>query len=332
MDRKTKVQSWYLDVTMLAKYWGSDRVYHHTAPINMTYGLYEALCAGPRRRARKPASPGTCANHRALKAGLAAIGIEYAAAGRASTADAQRRPRFPTGVDDAAVRKRLLRTIRHRDRRRARRLQRQGLAHRPDGLRLPAGECVPGPVGARAIARRAGVQVRAWRSVAAAASIASSESAAASSASRLARRFPRHCSAPLQSTCPLSSIFVHASRRSPWPSVVRPARYRHAGNAGLSATAGVLGPGADQVARRVPAAVGRGRGRSAGVLGEAGQGELHWFKPFTKALEWNEPFAKWFVGGKTNASYNCLDAHLAAGRGDRDRAHLGRRAGRHAAR
>ena len=39
-------------------------------------------------------------------------------------------------------------------------------------------------------------------------------------------------------------------------------------------------------------------------------GELHWFKPFDKVLEWNEPFAKWFVGGKTNASYNCLDAHL----------------------
>ena len=38
--------------------------------------------------------------------------------------------------------------------------------------------------------------------------------------------------------------------------------------------------------------------------------DLHWFEPFTKTLEWNEPFAKWFVGGKTNASYNCLDAHL----------------------
>ena len=43
LNRKTKVQSWYLDVSMLAKYWGSERVYHHTAPINMTYGLYEAL-------------------------------------------------------------------------------------------------------------------------------------------------------------------------------------------------------------------------------------------------------------------------------------------------
>jgi acetyl-CoA synthetase len=38
--------------------------------------------------------------------------------------------------------------------------------------------------------------------------------------------------------------------------------------------------------------------------------ELHWFKPFSKVLEWSEPFAKWFVGGQTNASYNCLDVHL----------------------
>ncbi len=44
---------------------------------------------------------------------------------------------------------------------------------------------------------------------------------------------------------------------------------------------------------------------------------LHWFEPFNKTLEWNLPMAKWFVGGKTNACYNCLDAHLAAGRGDR---------------
>ena len=37
---------------------------------------------------------------------------------------------------------------------------------------------------------------------------------------------------------------------------------------------------------------------------------LHWFKPFGKTLEWNFPFAKWFVGGTINASYNCLDRHL----------------------
>jgi len=39
-------------------------------------------------------------------------------------------------------------------------------------------------------------------------------------------------------------------------------------------------------------------------------GELHWFQPYEKVLEWDEPFAQWFVGGQTNVSYNCLDAHL----------------------
>lgn len=42
--------------------------------------------------------------------------------------------------------------------------------------------------------------------------------------------------------------------------------------------------------------------------------ELHWFEPYKQVLEWNEPFAKWFVGGKTNASYNCLDIHLTTWR------------------
>src|SRR5690606_24661583 len=41
--RKTKVQSWYLDVNLLASYWGEERVYHHTAPISMNYALHEAL-------------------------------------------------------------------------------------------------------------------------------------------------------------------------------------------------------------------------------------------------------------------------------------------------
>jgi acetyl-CoA synthetase len=50
-----------------------------------------------------------------------------------------------------------------------------------------------------------------------------------------------------------------------------------------------------------------------GFWGKLGH-ELHWFKPYTKVLEWNEPFAKWFVGGQTNASYNCLDAHLGTAR------------------
>jgi len=39
-------------------------------------------------------------------------------------------------------------------------------------------------------------------------------------------------------------------------------------------------------------------------------GELHWFKPYDKVLDWQCPFAKWFPGGQTNVSYNCLDIHL----------------------
>ena len=42
--------------------------------------------------------------------------------------------------------------------------------------------------------------------------------------------------------------------------------------------------------------------------------ELSWFKPFDQALEWKFPFAKWFLNGKLNASYNCLDRHLATAR------------------
>ena len=42
--------------------------------------------------------------------------------------------------------------------------------------------------------------------------------------------------------------------------------------------------------------------------------ELHWFTPWEKGLEWDEPFARWFVGGKTNVSYNCLDRHLGTHR------------------
>ena len=42
--------------------------------------------------------------------------------------------------------------------------------------------------------------------------------------------------------------------------------------------------------------------------------ELHWFEKWNKVLEWNLPFSKWFVGGKTNVSYNCLDRHLTTSR------------------
>src|SRR5215208_1856505 len=45
--------------------------------------------------------------------------------------------------------------------------------------------------------------------------------------------------------------------------------------------------------------------------------ELHWFKEWDRVLEWDPPFAQWFVGGKTNAAYNCLDAHVENGRADK---------------
>ncbi|MGD0134461.1 MAG: AMP-binding protein, partial [Bryobacteraceae bacterium] len=42
--------------------------------------------------------------------------------------------------------------------------------------------------------------------------------------------------------------------------------------------------------------------------------ELHWFKPWDRVLEWKLPFAKWFLGGELNVSYNCLDRHVATWR------------------
>src|SRR5947207_15732783 len=42
-----------------------------------------------------------------------------------------------------------------------------------------------------------------------------------------------------------------------------------------------------------------------------------WFEPFTKLYEWEPPYAKWYLGGKLNVSYNCVDRHVEAGRGDK---------------
>jgi len=44
---------------------------------------------------------------------------------------------------------------------------------------------------------------------------------------------------------------------------------------------------------------------------------LSWFRKWDQVLEWDPPFAKWFIGGKLNVAYNCLDRHVEAGRGDR---------------
>jgi len=53
-----------------------------------------------------------------------------------------------------------------------------------------------------------------------------------------------------------------------------------------------------------------------GFWGEVAQ-ELHWFKPWNKVFEWNYPFFKWFKGGVTNLSYNCVDYHVKKGKGNR---------------
>ena len=104
--RKTKVQSWYLDLSMVERYWGDERFYHHTAPISMNFALREALkivCEeGLEKRWERH-----LACHRMLKAGLAETGIKYLAA------EGHQLPQLnavsiPAGVDDLAVRKRLL--------------------------------------------------------------------------------------------------------------------------------------------------------------------------------------------------------------------------------
>src|SRR5256885_14972736 len=48
--------------------------------------------------------------------------------------------------------------------------------------------------------------------------------------------------------------------------------------------------------------------------GDLAEKKLHWFEKWSQTLDWKPPFAKWFVGGKTNASYNCLDRHLTTAR------------------
>jgi alanine-glyoxylate transaminase / serine-glyoxylate transaminase / serine-pyruvate transaminase len=105
-SRKSRVQSWYLDITMVEKYWGSDRTYHHTAPISMNYALREALRLaheeGLEARWRRHEL-----NHLALVAGIESMGLAMNVApnDRLWSLNAVR---VPAGVDDGSVRARLL--------------------------------------------------------------------------------------------------------------------------------------------------------------------------------------------------------------------------------
>jgi len=106
-SRKSKCQSWYLDVSMLRKYYlegDGHRVYHHTAPINMTYALREALMMvveeGLENRIARHAQM-----HQRLRNGLSALGLEYVPKHSLHTLNCVR---IPAGADDAKVRRRLL--------------------------------------------------------------------------------------------------------------------------------------------------------------------------------------------------------------------------------
>jgi alanine-glyoxylate transaminase/serine-glyoxylate transaminase/serine-pyruvate transaminase len=106
-DRKEKVANWYLDLSMIEKYWGDARTYHHTAPISSNYALYEGL--------RIVAEEGLEArwerhqrNAGLLWEGLGSLGLEL------HVSPEVRLPtlttvRIPKGIDEAAVRARLLR-------------------------------------------------------------------------------------------------------------------------------------------------------------------------------------------------------------------------------
>lgn len=105
-NRKTKVANWYLDLSMLEKYWGNERTYHHTAPITMNYALREAL-----RMVAEEGLQARFARHRAnaelLWAGLEdmdlsmLVPLEY----RLPTLTT---PLVPPSVDEVAVRRQLL--------------------------------------------------------------------------------------------------------------------------------------------------------------------------------------------------------------------------------
>ena len=107
-NRKHKVQSWFMDLNLVMGYWGggAKRAYHHTAPINTLYALHEALVM-LEEEGLQHAWQRHAQHHQALRAGLEAMGIKFV------VAEKDRLPQLnaitiPDGVDDAAVRSKLL--------------------------------------------------------------------------------------------------------------------------------------------------------------------------------------------------------------------------------
>ncbi len=104
--RKTPVPSWYLDMTMVSSYWGPERKYHHTAPINMIYAFREALRIIAEEGLEERWARHRL-NHGALVSGLEAMGLEML------VPEDQRLPMLsavliPEGCDDLAARRALL--------------------------------------------------------------------------------------------------------------------------------------------------------------------------------------------------------------------------------
>jgi alanine-glyoxylate transaminase/serine-glyoxylate transaminase/serine-pyruvate transaminase len=105
-QRKTKVQSWYLDLTMIRQYWGQERFYHHTAPINMLYALEEALTI-VLEEGLEPRFTRHREMHTLLRDGLKELGIDYL------SQEGHHLPmlnavKIPDGTDDLTTRRRLL--------------------------------------------------------------------------------------------------------------------------------------------------------------------------------------------------------------------------------
>ena len=107
-NRKTKVQSWFMDLNLVMGYWGgaTKRAYHHTAPINALYGLHEALVI-LQEEGIESSWARHHKNHLALRAGLEAMGLTFI------VPEKERLPQLnaigiPEGVDEAAVRNILL--------------------------------------------------------------------------------------------------------------------------------------------------------------------------------------------------------------------------------
>jgi len=107
-NRKTPPQSWFLDLNLLTGYWGggAQRAYHHTAPVNALYGLHESLVM-LMEEGLEQAWARHERNHKALVAGLEAMGLEMAVAAGERTPQLNA-VRIPEGVDEAAIRKQLL--------------------------------------------------------------------------------------------------------------------------------------------------------------------------------------------------------------------------------